>query len=153
MSLVRQAHFLTREDLRGAGLAFAGCSLARFAFAGSADLPAFALSVSSALAALAGVFLPGGRFATLLVSFLATGVLGVRAGAAFLTGVALAGGATFLAAAFLAGGGALFLAGGADLLAGADRLAGADLRLVDLPLCWEAEERAFGAGLFCCLLE
>lgn len=115
------------------------------ALAACSALAALGLTVSSALAA--GAFLPGGLLATRLVSFLATGALGVRAGAAFLTGVDLAGAAAFLPAApflaFLA-----FLAGGAAFLAGgAERFAGADLLLVALPFFWEAA--ALAAGLFC----
>lgn len=77
-----------------------------------------------------GVFLGAGRLEPLPVIFLAMGVLGLRAGAAFLTGVALAGGAGFLGAAlfvFLAGGAAL-LAGGGFLLVGLARLLGGACR-------------------------
>lgn len=67
---------------------------------------------------LAGVFLGVGRLDTRLVIFLAMGVLGFRAGAAFLTGVALGGGGIFLEAALLSEA-EVFLAGAAGLLAGA----------------------------------
>lgn len=69
------------------------------------------------------------------------GVLGFRAGAAFLTGVALAGGGIFLEAALLSEA-EVFLAEAAGLLAGAGFL------LVVLGFFLGGGWRFLGAGLF-----
>lgn len=90
---------------------------------------------------LAGVFLGAGRLDTRLVIFLAMGVLGFRAGAAFLTGVALAGGGIFLEAALLSED-EVFLAEAAGLFAGAGFL------LVVLGFFLGGGWRFLGAGLF-----
>lgn len=75
-----------------------------------------------------------GRLDPLLVIFLTAGVLGLLVGAAFLTGVALAGSGAFLGGFFA--GGAVFLAGATDLFAGAGFLL--------LLLLWLALDRDTG---------
>lgn len=90
-------HFLALRDFRAAALDSAADEVSCF---------------------LAGVFLGVGRLDTRLVIFLAMGVLGFRAGAAFLTGVALATGGIFLETALLSET-KLFFAEAAGLLAGA----------------------------------
>lgn len=91
-------HFRARSDLRAAGLAFTADSVASFFLAALGD----------------------GRLDPLLVIFLATGVLGLLVGAAFLTGVALTGSGAFLDVALLADAG--FLAGGGAFLGDATDL-------------------------------
>lgn len=93
-------HFLALRDFRAADL-------------DSDDVSCF----------LAGVFLGAGRLDARLVIFLAMGVLGFRAGAPFLTGVALAGGGIFLEATLLSEA-EVFFTEAAGLLAGAGFLLG-----------------------------